>query len=148
MKHEPRKVFIIKDGKYIEITYAEHREFQKSEPAYNKKHFVLIQGYLMESTKKFRKQFYKDKRRQKYLKECAEEFGQINFEMLDTEEMQGMDILIDPNDMFDDVVRLTKIEKLEKAIMQLPKEQQILLDKYYREEITETELATLYGVSQ
>lgn len=44
MQYAPRKVFILEDGKYIEISYEEYQKLQKE----TKRRFLLVQGMFME----------------------------------------------------------------------------------------------------
>ncbi len=71
----PRKVYILKNNEYIEITLQEHEALQKTMPGYLDKKFVFLHDCLMEVSESFYLDFYKDKRRQKYLDECAAQYG-------------------------------------------------------------------------
>lgn len=75
----PRKVYILKNNEYIEITLQEHEALQKTMPGYLDKKFVFLHDCLMEVSESFYLDFYKDKRRQKYLDECAAQYGNITF---------------------------------------------------------------------
>lgn len=74
----PRKVFILKNNEYIEITLQEHEALQKTIPGYLDKRFVFLHDCLMEVSESFYTDFYRDKRRQKYLDECAVQCGTIS----------------------------------------------------------------------
>lgn len=150
MKYAPRKVFILENGEYIEITYEELCRFKEdNRNPYASRHFLPLHGMLMEVTEKTYKDFYKDRRRQKYLKEQSAENGDISYDMLTTEAFSGEDILIDDSrDIAAQVENKIMADKLQHAILTLPKEEQLLLYRHYYAEIPETELALLYGISQ
>lgn len=65
----PGKVFILKNNEYIEITLQEHEVLKETMPGYLDKKFVFLHDCLMEVSEDFYVDFYRDKRRQKYLDE-------------------------------------------------------------------------------
>ena len=69
MKYAPNKIFILENGRYQELTYEEFCKRKEQEPEFSEKLFVPIHGVLMEVTEKTYREFYRDKRRQKYIKE-------------------------------------------------------------------------------
>ncbi|MFR1982734.1 MAG: hypothetical protein ACLS4Z_02630 [Christensenellaceae bacterium] len=71
MKYAPKKVFILENGKYKEITYSELQELEQSGKSYAEKFFLPLYGMLMEVTAETYKWYYKDKRRQKYIDEFS-----------------------------------------------------------------------------
>ena len=62
MKYAPKKVFILENGKYKEITYSELQELEQSDKSYAEKFFLPLYGMLMEVTAETYKAYYKDKR--------------------------------------------------------------------------------------
>lgn len=109
----PRKVFILKNDEYIELTLQEHEVLQKTMPGYPDKKFVFLHDCLMEVSESFYTDFYKDKRRQKYLDECAAQYGAISYDMLSTDDFNGEDILIDHDvDVAEEVAESMMMEKL------------------------------------
>lgn len=150
MKYAPRKIFILENGEYIEISYEELcRLTEDNNNLYADKLFLPLHGMLMEVTEDAYKDFYRDKRRQKYLKEQSEENGDISYDMLTTDEFNGEDILIDDSmDVAAEVENKIMTEKLKQAILTLSEDEQFLIYRHYYAEISETELASLYGISQ
>lgn len=150
MKYAPKKVFILEDGNYKEITYEELCRLTEDESAlYADKLFIPLHGMLMEVTKDTYKDFYKDKRRQKYLYEQSEENGDISYDMLTTDEFNGADILIDNSiDVAAQVENKIMSDKLKQAILMMTDNEQLLIYRHYYAGISETELASLYGISQ
>lgn len=150
MKYAPKKVFILENGNYKEITYEELCRLTENESVpYADKLFIPLHGMLMEVSEDTYKAFYKDKRRQKYLYEQSEENGDISYDMLTTDEFSGEDILIDDSsDIAVQVERKIMADKLKQELFSLPEEEQLLIYRHYYAEIPETELALLYGISQ
>lgn len=149
MKYAPKKVFILSNGEYTEISYEELCYLTEESAQYADKLFIPLHGMLMEVTEDTYRDFYKDKRRQKYLYEQSEENRDISYDMLTTEEFNGEDILKDSSE---DVAILVEnkimADNLNQAILSLAKEEQLLLYQHYYADISETELAPLYGISQ
>ena len=50
MKYAPKKVFIIKDGGYQELTYEAYCALCESDSSYKDKRFLPLHGMLMEVT--------------------------------------------------------------------------------------------------
>ncbi len=74
MNKVPKKVYILENGSYAEITYEQFCQIRSTDEEYKKNHrFLRLHGVLMEVTEKDYQTFYKTRRRQKYLKERAEE---------------------------------------------------------------------------
>lgn len=97
MKYTPKKVFILVEGKYTEISYEELQRREKENDTYKDKLFLPLHGTLMEVTKDDYISYYKDKRRQRYIEECARKYGLFSYDSLTTDEFNGEDILADPN---------------------------------------------------
>lgn len=68
-KLNPKKVFIIADGSYREITPAEHEFRKEADAGYREKKFIGLHSMIMEVSEKEYIEFYRNKRRQKYLDE-------------------------------------------------------------------------------
>lgn len=75
-------------------------------------------GRLMEVSKEDYTEFYRAKRRQKYLDERSADNGDFSYDMLTTDEFSGEDILIaEQQDVCDTVVESIMTDKLRKAIL-------------------------------
>ena len=77
MKYAPKKVFVLENEKYLEITYEELCLREKNDDSYKNKLFLPMYGILMEVTKKDYSEYYQEERRQKYISECAKENAPI-----------------------------------------------------------------------
>ena len=116
MKHAPKSVFTMENGKYIEISYEELCNRAESDDAYKNKRFLPLYGMLMEVEENEYKQFYKTSRRQKYLEELSREKGDISFDMLTTDDFNGQDILVDTKtDVYQLVEQKITMDKLQKV---------------------------------
>ena len=116
MKYAPKSVFILENGKYIEISYEELCNRAESDDAYKNKRFLPLYGMLMEVEENEYKQFYKTSRRQKYLEELSREKGDISFDMLTTDDFNGQDILVDTKrDVYQLVEQKITMDKLQKV---------------------------------
>ena len=123
---------IIENGGYTELTYEEFRRREQICPLYADKLFLPLYGRLMEVSKEDYTEFYRAKRRQKYLDERSAENGDFSYDMLTTDEFSGEDILIaEQPDVCDAVVESIMTDKLRKAILKLSDEEQLLIYRHY-----------------
>ena len=147
MAYKPTNVFIKENNGYIEISYKEFCEKQNTE--FKDKFFISLHDMLMEVDEAYYIEFYREQRREKYLRERAIEKGDVYYNSLDTEDFCGEEILIDPDeDVAEQVMDKLMIEKLRSVLPLLSEDEYILIHKHYFENIPETELAKFYGVSQ
>ena len=117
MKKQPKAVYIIENGGYTELTYEEFRRREQICPLYADKLFLPLYGRLMEVSKEDYTEFYRAKRRQKYLNERSADNGDFSYNMLTTDEFSGEDILIaEQPDVCDTVVESIMTDKLHKSL--------------------------------
>ena len=120
MKKQPKAVYIIENGGYTELTYEEFCRREQICPLYADKLFLPLYGRLMEVSKEDYAEFYRAKRRQKYLDERSADNGDFSYDMLPTDEFSGEDILTaEQPDVGDAVVESIMTDKLRKAILKL-----------------------------
>ena len=93
MKYAPKKVFILENGVYKEISYNELKQLEQADKSYMDKFFLPLHGMLMEVTEETYKEYYRDKRRQKYIDERSKLNGDVSYNALDTDETLGEDVL-------------------------------------------------------
>ena len=116
MKKQPKAVYIIENGGYTELTYEEFCRREQICPLYADKLFLPLYGRLMEVSKEDYAEFYRAKRRQKYLDERSADNGDFSYDMLTTDEFSGEDILIaEQPDVCDAVVESIMTDKLRKV---------------------------------
>lgn len=149
MKYAPKKVFILKDGKYTEISYEELCSRKESDETYMDKLFLPMHGMLMEVTEETYAEYYREKRRQKYIDERARANGEILYDALSTDEFNGEDILIDPQPgVYEQVELWADKEKLRIVLALLSEEEKRLIEELFYKEMSERQLAQKYGISQ
>ena len=147
MKYAPEKVFIKENDNYIEISYQAFCEGQNN--VFKDRFFISLHNMLMEVDQAYYTEFYREQRREKYLRERAIEKGDIYYDSLDTEEFNGEDILVDPDeDVAQQVTDKLMAEHVRYVVSLLPDDERLLIHRHYFENIPETELAKIYGVSQ
>lgn len=95
MKYASERVFVLEGGKYTEIIYEELCRRTEENKEYEDKLFLPLHGMLMEVVEEEYKSFYKNVRRQKYLKELSAANEDFSYDMLTTDDFNGQDILVD-----------------------------------------------------
>ena len=149
MKYAPKKVFIIKDGGYQELTYEAFCALCESDSSYKDKRFLPLHGMLMEVTEDDFKEFYRNQRRQKYLEERSINNQDISIDMLPTQEFRDRDVLFDSEqDMAEKVLNNIFLDKLREVLPLLDAEDQKLLWLRHDREFSEQKHGEIYGVSQ
>ena len=149
MKKQPKAVYIIENGEYTELTYEEFRRREQICPLYADKLFLPLYGRLMEVSKEDYEEYYRQRNRQIYIDRRASRNGDVSYNALTTDEFNGEDILIaEQPDVCDTVVESIMTDKLKEAILKLTDEEQLLIYRHYYADISGTDLAEIYGVSQ
>mgnify|MGYP002566497958 CR=1 FL=1 len=143
------RCFIHTDNGYEEITYEELLRREENDPSYKDRRFLPLHGMLMEVTAEQYEDFYKERRRQKYLHECSRQNGEISIDMLTTDQFNGADILAsDGMDIEEQVTRKILLDKLRNSIPLLTEEEQALIRALFFERKTEREWSAETGIPQ
>lgn len=149
MKYAPKKVFILENGVYREISYNELKQLEQADKSYMDKFFLPLHGMLMEVTEETYKEYYRDKRRQKYIDERSKLNGDVSYNALDTDETLGEDILADRRtDVEMQVINQMTVEQLRKAFLLLSPDEKALIIEHFFDEKSQVELSKQYGVNQ
>lgn len=149
MKYAPKKVFIIKDGGYQELTYEAYCALCESDSSYKDKRFLPLHGMLMEVTEDDYKAFYKARRRQKYLVEQSQDNQDISIDMLATEEFKNKEVLLDTDqDVAEQVVNRILLDKLRAVLPLLDKDDQELIYLHFFLNIPQTKIGRMFGLEQ
>lgn len=149
MKYLPRKVFIIENNEYIEITYDELCYRKENIPPYKYKKFLPMHGMLMEVSQDVYRDFYKNIRRQQYITEQSISNGDVSYDALDNEDYNGEEILADPTENVpEQVERKIMRENLTRVLLLLPKDEEKLIREHFFEGISQVELGKMYGIDQ
>ncbi|MCM1494483.1 MAG: sigma-70 family RNA polymerase sigma factor [Bacteroides sp.] len=148
-KYDNHKCFVFSAGGYEEITYAELCYRYQKDKSYENKLFIPLHGMLMEVAPEQYKEFYKEQRRQKYLTEQSTKNQDISIDAWLTDNLNGTNVLVDSAmDVVAIVERNILLEQLREAISHLTEEEHLMICGRYYDELTETELAEVYGISQ
>jgi len=146
VEYTPKKVFVLDGKTYLELSCT---EFRRREDTYQGRRFIPLHGMLMEAPEDDYKAFYKQKRREKYMKERSRDNGDFSYDMLTTDEFNGEDILVDTvADTQGQAERSLLLDKLRHALNKLSEEERTLLEQYYFAGVSECELSDIYGISQ
>lgn len=150
MNKDPKKVYILENGSYTEITYEQFCQIRSTDEEYKKKHwFLRLHGVLMEVTDKDYKIFYEARRRQKYLKERSEEKQDISLEALAQEKYDGEIMIPDTTENVEmQVEKKLMLENLKTCILLLPYESQKIIYLRFYENMTEEQIGEIYGITQ
>ena len=137
------------DNGYEEITYEELLRREEADPSYKGRRFLPLHGMLMEVTPEQYRDFYKERRRQKYLYERSKENRDISIDMLTTEQFNGADILFsDEIDIEEQVAYKLLLDKLHNCLSLLTEEEQELIYALFFGEKTEREWSAETGIPQ
>lgn len=149
MKYEPKKVFILENGNYKEITYNELQKLERSDKSYMDKFFLPLHGMLMEVTEQTYREYYRDKRRQKYVDERSKLNGDVSYNALDTDETLGEDVFADTKtDVEAEVINKMTVAELRRAFLLLSPDERELIKILFIDGVTERKASEMYGVSQ
>lgn len=149
MKYDPKKVFILDDGKYIELTYQDFCNHKELDLSYDDKRFIPVQGMLMEVSLETYKDFYRDKERYRYIKKLDIENGLLSIDEFDSEDDNGSDFIsVNTDDLSEIVSENIMLEKLRQSMSKLNADERELIYQHYFDEISEIKLGEIYGVSQ
>ncbi len=150
MNKAPKKVYIMENGSYNEITYEQFCQIRSADEEYKKKHrFIRLHGVLMEVTEKDYKIFYKTRRHQKYLKERAEDKKDISIDALAGEKYGGENMIPDTTENVEmQVERKLMLENLKTCILLLSDESQKIIYLRFYQNLTEAQIGEISGISQ
>lgn len=147
--YTPRKVFILENGGYLELTYEAHCARCENDPSYQGKRFLPLHGMLMEVSEEDYTAFYKDKRRQKYLMEQSAGHRDVSMDAVLADDFRGEDSLKDPaQDVVEQVERILMTDKLRKCLPLLAEEEQELLHALFYQRKSEREWSAETGIPQ
>lgn len=162
MDNEPKKVFIKQAGEYVEITYHEFKKYFETENhndlntddelydrSYKNRFFIHIDDYLLEVTREQYVEFYKEKRRQKYIREESQRTGEFSVDTITTASFNGEEILVDADtDVSEVAIKEILIDKVRKCLASLPPDEYEIIIQIYYDNKTERQLAQEYRISQ
>ena len=143
-RYDNRKCFVLSDSGYEELTYAELCLRREQDASYKMKHFIPLYGMLLEVTSEQYREFYREKRRQKYLLERSAENRDVSIDVLLIGNLSGAALLAYKNtDVEAEAEKNILMDKLQEALQCLSIDERLLIRRHYYDELTETELADL-----
>ena len=147
-KYAPKKVFILENGEYIEISYEELCRREENDPSYKDKFFIPLHGMIMEVDETAYRDFYKAKDRDEYLT-WRTRHKDISYSQFDDDECSGEDLLVDLNAEFTDAViwKIT-VDKLRLIISMLPEDEQELIHALFFRGLSEKKWSEECGIPQ
>ena len=146
MRYAPRKVFILEDGTYIEISYKEYQRLIEENP---KRRFWLFGGMLMEVSEEDYVQMNREKSRMQYQCKMAKKMGEFSYDSVGADDFDGAVILENHSpDVSEVVEQRIMSDKLHEAMKELSNEDAELVQALYFDELSEREYARVQGVSQ
>ena len=149
MKYIPKKVYVKENDNFIEITNEEHESRKATDEQYAERWFVPLQGCLLEVDEQFYIEYYKEYERNRYLAALDRKNRILSIEAFDTEDENGVDFIVDEDeDVEKQVTDKLMAEKLRSVLLLLSEDEQLLIQRHYYENIPETELAKIYGITQ
>ena len=136
MKYQPRKVFVLENGSYQEITYQKYCQNQQSDESYETRFFIPLQGMLLEVSREVYAGFYREKERNRYLRKLDIENGLLSIDSFEKADDNGMGYLTQTAaDMTGEVIDRLLLDKLRECISLLSSEEQKLIHQHYFDEI-------------
>ena len=143
-------IFIYKDKNntsagYIQVTEEELQAYKNNSEG---KVFLINLGHsIMETDEANFRAFYKERRREKYLREEAQlAGGVISLNAIDSDELDGVGVVLDTSEPFEEkIMRKIMIEKLPEAIATLNDEEKELIKQIYFNHISEREISRRTG---
>ncbi len=146
MLYEPKKVFVLKNKKYFEISYAEYCE--KAQTEFKNKFFIPLHGSLMEVIKEVHDEFKKNNRHERYV-QIRSLKRELYYQSLDMDYFSGEEILPNPDeDVCDKVIDKIMAEQIKEIISKLPLEEQELMDALFFKGYSEREWSRISDVPQ
>ena len=147
MKYTPKKVYILENGQYIELTYREFCERREADASYQERHFIPVQKALIETSKEAYKDFYRELERIRYLKKLDERAGLLSLEAFEGEGGDSGNMIPDVDvDVAEAAVTSVMLGRLRECLHLLTDEELELVHALFYEELTEREYARKKGV--
>lgn len=151
MKFVPKKVFIKENDEYVEIEYDEFCKMKANNAAIKKKHFILVQGYLLEVDEKYYQEYYREKEREKYLRilDIKNQHTSISAMLQYHNEEDFSYIEAGPEyDVESLIIDKIIIEELREILSTISKEENQIIDLVYNKQMTQRKAAKELGIAQ
>ena len=146
MSYAPKKVFILENGKYVEISYEEHSKRKTNDPEYGEKYFILVDDILMEVSYENYKSYHQYNEHEKYVTKRDKKKG-----VMVVPDIPGLwQVKVDINSLNEDEQKAVQrlIRKIFQVLSYLGRKDREIIRAIYVERLTEKQLAERQGVRQ
>ena len=149
VKYAPRKVYIKKNGGYVELSYTDFCRRRQADQNYMDKLFIPVQGCLLEVVREQYTDFYRDKERWRYLKKLDTNHKLLSLEGFTDSDGNVLDFIVDEAvDVAETVVHAVMVDRLKAALPLLSDSEQVLIQAIFFEELSEREVGLRLGITQ
>lgn len=149
MKYNPKRVHILENGQYMEITNEDHEYRKATDAAYAERYFFPIHGDLLEVKREDYEELYRAKERMRYIKRKEIENGTLSLDAFDSEDDNGIDFIpSDDEDVAESVARQDEHAYIRHMVELLPQDERYLIEEHFYKNVSQIELAERLGVDQ
>lgn len=146
---QAKTYYLKENGKYVEYSAAQYAAAYQEES--RRRWFIPAgQGILLEVPHEEYVSYYREKRREKYIREEAEAYREISYHALDREDMAGEEFLRDTGRQSpeEEITHLLLLDKLKSILKMLSDDERRLLDYIFQQKLPERKIARKFGISQ
>ena len=149
MKYAPRKVYIKKNGGYMELSYTDFCRRREADQTYLDKLFIPIQGCLLEVVREEYTDFYRDKERWRYLQKLDAKNSLLSLDGFTDSEGNPLDFIVDETvNIAETAVNAVMVDRLNAALSFLSDSERELIQALFFDGLSERAYAGKKGVSQ
>ncbi len=149
MKYAPRKVYIKKNGGYMELSYTDFCRRREADQTYLDKLFIPIQGCLLEVVREEYTDFYRDKERWRYLQKLDAKNSLLSLDGFTDSEGNPLDFIVDETvNIAETAVNAVMVDRLNAALSFLSEGERELIQALFFDGLSERAYAGKKGVSQ
>ena len=131
------------------MTYEEFESRKTSDPTYEDRYFIPVQGFLLEVSQECYEDFYRAKEREKYLRKLNAKYGLLSIDAFDNEDDNGTDyIQAETEDVAETVTHLLMLDKLRSVISMLSEDEQELNQALFFRGLSERKWSEECGIPQ
>ncbi len=149
VKYAPRKVYIKKNGGYVELSYRDFCRRRQADQSYMDKLFIPVQGCLLEVVREQYTDFYRDKERWRYLQKLDTNHKLLSLDGFTDSGGNVFDFVVDEAvDVMETVVHAVMVDRLKAALLLLSGSEQALIQAIFFEGLSEREVGLRLGITQ
>ena len=148
MKTTPRKIYIIEDGSYTELSYQDFCHRKETDKSYLDKLFIPVQYCLIETDRAHYTEFYRDKERWRYLRKLDSAHHLLSIEAFENDDNIVDAITDEAANIEETVAHRMILNKLRASLTLLSKDEQELLNAIFFRGLSEREWSSILGISQ